>query len=165
LRHIWRAYTESGELLTAACSSPFPQNSAPQLAALRLIEEGTVLSVLVVDDYAAVRSAIRFGLERYSGFFVCGEAVDGVDAIEKATKLKPDFILLDLSMPRMNGMEAAAALKRMMPNVLIVAFTMYVELLGKPLPSTVGVDAVIDKLAGIGKVVECARNLLGAVAT
>ena len=122
-------------------------------------------SVLVVDDYPAVRSAIRIGLERYSGFFVCGEAVDGVDAIEKATKLKPDFILLDLSMPRMNGMETAGALKRLMPNVLIVAFTMYVELLGKPLPSALGFDAAIDKLAGIEKVVECARNLLGAVAT
>jgi DNA-binding NarL/FixJ family response regulator len=122
-------------------------------------------SVLIVDDYAAVRSAIRVGLERYSGFFVCGEAVDGVDAIEKATKLKPDFILLDLSMPRMNGMETAAALKRLMPQVLIVAFSMYAELLGRSDPSTVGFDAVIDKLAGIGKVVECARNLLGVVAT
>jgi DNA-binding NarL/FixJ family response regulator len=122
-------------------------------------------SVLIVDDYAAVRSAIRVGLERYSGFSVCGEAVDGVEAIEKATKLKPDFILLDLSMPRMNGMETAAALKRLMPHVLIVAFTMYVELLRKPLPSTVGIDAVIDKLAGIGKVVECARTLLGVVTT
>jgi DNA-binding NarL/FixJ family response regulator len=122
-------------------------------------------SVLIVDDYPAVRSAIRVGLERYSGFFVCGEAVDGVDAIEKATKLKPDFILLDLSMPRMNGMEAASTLKRLMPNVLIVAFSMYAELLGCSLPSTVGIDAVIDKLAGIEKVVECARNLLGVATT
>jgi CheY-like chemotaxis protein len=124
-----------------------------------------MLSFLVVDDYAPVRSAIRVGLERYSGFFVCGEAVDGVEAIEKATELKPDFILLDLSMPRMNGMETAVALKRMMPNVLIVAFTMYAELLDKSLPSTVGIDAVIDKFAGIPKVVECARNLLGVVTT
>jgi DNA-binding NarL/FixJ family response regulator len=124
-----------------------------------------VPSVLIVDDYASVRSAIRVGLERYSGFSVCGEAEDGMDAIEKATKLKPDFILLDLSMPRMNGMETAAALKRMIPNVLIVAFTMYSELVGKSLPSTAGIDAVIDKLAGIGKVVECARNLLRVVAT
>jgi DNA-binding NarL/FixJ family response regulator len=124
-----------------------------------------VPSVLVVDDYPAVRSAIRVGLERYSGFFVCGEAVDGVEAIEKATKLKPDFVLLDLSMPRMNGMETAAALKRVMPNVLIVAFTMYAELLGKSLPSSVGIDAVIDKLAGIARVVEVARNMLGVVTT
>jgi DNA-binding NarL/FixJ family response regulator len=121
-------------------------------------------TVLIVDDYPAVRSAIRAGLERYSGLFVCGEAVDGVDAIEKPTKLKPDLILLDLSMPRMNGMEMASALKRLMPHVLIVAFSMYAELLGQSPPSTVGIDAVIDKLAGIGKVVECARNLLGVAA-
>ena len=122
-------------------------------------------TVLIVDDYPAVRSAIRAGLERYSGFFVCGEAADGADAIEKATKLKPDFILLDLSMPRMSGIEAASILKRLMPHVLIVAFSMYAELLGRSLPSTVGIDAVIDKLAGIEKVVECARNLLGVAAT
>jgi DNA-binding NarL/FixJ family response regulator len=122
-------------------------------------------TVLIVDDYAAVRQAIRVGLQRYSDFSVCGEAVDGADAIEKATKLKPDFIFLDLSMPRMNGMEAASALKRLMPNLVIIAFSMYSELMGKSLPSTVGIDAVIDKLAGIGKVVECARNLLGVVTT
>ena len=122
-------------------------------------------SVLIVDDYAAVRRAIRVGLERYPGFFVCGEALDGLDAIEKATELRPDFILLDLSMPRMNGMETASALKRLMPNVRIVAFTMYAELLGTSRPSTIGIDAVIDKLAGVGKVVECARDLLGAIAT
>lgn len=124
-----------------------------------------MLSVLIVDDYPAIRSAIRAGLERHSGFSVCGEAADGVDAIEKATKLKPDFILLDLSMPGMNGMETAPVLKRLMPHVRIVAFSMYAELLGRSLPSTAGIDAVIDKLAGIEKVVECARNLLGVVAT
>jgi DNA-binding NarL/FixJ family response regulator len=122
-------------------------------------------TVLIVDDYPAIRSAIRTGFERHSEFVVCGEAVDGVEAIERATKLKPDFILLDLSMPGMNGMETASVLKRLMPHVRIVAFSMCAELLGKSLPSTVGIDAVIDKLAGIGKVVECARNLMGVAAT
>jgi len=92
-------------------------------------------TVLVVDDYAAVRSAIRVGLARYSGFSVCGEAVDGADAIQKTARLKPELILLDLSMPGMNGMETAPALKRLIPKVLIVAFSMYSELLGKSLPS------------------------------
>jgi DNA-binding NarL/FixJ family response regulator len=122
-------------------------------------------TVLIVDDYAAVRKAIRVGFQGYSDFSVCGEAVDGADAIEKATKLKPDFILLDLSMPRKNGMEAACVLKRLMPSLVIIAFSMYSELMGKSLPATAGIDAVIDKLAGIGKVIECARNLLGVVAT
>jgi DNA-binding NarL/FixJ family response regulator len=124
-----------------------------------------MLTVLICDDYASVRNAIRAGLQRYSDFSVCGEAVDGTDAIDKATKLKPDLVLLDLSMPRMNGMEAASILKRLMPNLLIIAFSMYSELVGKSLHANAGIDAVIDKLAGIAKVVACARNLLGVAMT
>jgi DNA-binding NarL/FixJ family response regulator len=124
-----------------------------------------VPSVLIVDDYAAVRTAVRVGLERYSGFSVCGEAVDGVEAIEKATRLNPDFILLDLAMPGMNGMETASILKRLMPQVLIVAFSMHAEFLSKSLASTVGIDGAVAKLDGIGKVVECFRGLLQHVST
>jgi len=120
-------------------------------------------TVLIVDNYASVRSAIRAGLERYSGFSVCGEAVDGADAIEKATKFHPDLILLDLSMPGMNGMETASVLKRLMPQVPIVAFSMYAELLGESPPSTVGIDAVIDKFAGIRKVVELCPKAAGSL--
>ena len=117
-------------------------------------------SVLVVDDYAPVRTAIRAGLERYSGFSVCGEAVDGVEAVDQATKLNPDFILLDLAMPVMNGMETASKLKRLMPRVLIVAFSMHTESLTGSVASTAGFDAVVAKLDGIGKVVQCFRSLL-----
>ena len=152
MTYVLLATVVKSELPTAGRSSPSLRTSAPPTNGPD-DQGGRLPTVLIVDDYLAVRSAIRAGLERYSGFFVCGEAVDGLDAIEKATKLKPDFILLDLSMPRMNGMEAASILKRLMPNVLIVAFSMYAELLGRSLPSTRGIDAVIDKLAGIEKVV------------
>jgi CheY-like chemotaxis protein len=127
-------------------------------------EERNMPTVLIVDDYAAVRSAIRVGLERYS-FSVCGEAVDGVEAIEKATQLNPDFILLDLAMPSMNGVETASVLKGLMPHVPIIAFSMYAELLSNSLPSTVCIDAVVAKSDGVRKVVECARNLMGVAAT
>jgi len=120
-------------------------------------------TVLIVDDYASVRSAIRAGLERHSGFCVCDEAVDGADAIVKATTFHPDFVLLDLSMPGVNGVDTASALKRLIPRVHIVAFTLYAELLGKGLPSALGIHAVIDKLAGIKRLVECIRHLMEAV--
>jgi DNA-binding NarL/FixJ family response regulator len=116
-------------------------------------------TVLIVDDYPAVRSAIRAGLERHSGFSVCAEAVDGADAIKKATEFHPDFILLDWSMPGIGGAETACALKGLIPSVRIVAFTLYAELLGKSLPNAIGVDAVVDKLDGIRRLVECVRNL------
>ena len=119
-------------------------------------------TVLVVDDYPAVRSAIRAGLERHSGFSVCGEAIDGTDAIAKATTFHPDFVLLDLSMPGIDGVETACALRSLIPRVRIVVFTLYAELLGRSLPSALGIDAVIDKLEGIKRLVECIRKLAGS---
>jgi YesN/AraC family two-component response regulator len=62
--------------------------------------------ILIVDDHEHIRKIIRNVLERESGFEVCGEAIDGYDAIEKAQELRPDLILLDMSMPRMNGIQA-----------------------------------------------------------
>ena len=56
-----------------------------------------MLSILIVDDHAAIRATVRVRLESCSGFTVCGEAVDGLDAIEKARELKPDLILLNIS--------------------------------------------------------------------
>lgn len=122
-------------------------------------------NVLIVDDYPAVRSAIRAGLARYAGFCVCGEAADGAEAIEKATKLHPDFILLDLAMPRMNGLETACILKGLMPQVLIVAFSMHMECLSESLSSTIGIDAAVGKFEGIGKVVQCFQALLQTAAS
>jgi DNA-binding NarL/FixJ family response regulator len=116
-------------------------------------------TILIVDDNAAVRRAVRARFEGYVGFAVCGEAVDGIDAIEKAIDLKPDLILLDLGMPGLNGVETASVLKGLMPEVKIVAFTLYAEALGKSLASTVGIDAVIAKSDGIGKVLDCVQTL------
>ena len=115
--------------------------------------------ILIVDDNDIVRTIIRFFLET-EGFEVCGEAADGGDAIEKAKQLKPDLIVLDVAMPRMNGVEAASVLKRMMPDVPIVWFTMYKEAVGHSLTAAVGVDAVLSKPDGVAGLVECVQGLL-----
>jgi len=117
-------------------------------------------SILVVDDSDIVRKVTRLFLEVQVGLEVCGEAVDGLDAIEKAKELKPDLVLLDLAMPRMNGIEAAAVIKGMMPQVSIVLFTMYKETFGDELASAFGVDAVLSKPDGGWKLVECVHTLL-----
>jgi two-component system, chemotaxis family, chemotaxis protein CheY len=117
-------------------------------------------SILVVDDSDITRKITRLFLEIQIGFEVCGEAVDGMDAIEKAKELKPDLILLDLAMPRMNGIEAASVIKGMMPQLPIVLFTMYKETVGNALASAVGIDAVFSKPDGGWKLVECVRALL-----
>jgi DNA-binding NarL/FixJ family response regulator len=115
--------------------------------------------ILVIDDGDCVRDIIRIFLEK-EGFEICGEAADGVEAIEQAKKLRPDLIVLDLSMPRMNGVEAASILSQTMPGTPIVLLTLYQNLLGPTLASAVGVKAIIDKTDGMAKLVACVRSLL-----
>lgn len=117
-------------------------------------------SILIVDDSETVRKIIRTFFEIHTPYQICGEANDGAEGIQKAKELNPDLILLDLAMPRMNGIEAASVLKSTMPKVPIVLFTMYNEALGRSLASAVGVDVVLSKPDGITNLVNCVRNLL-----
>ena len=117
-------------------------------------------SILIADDHETTRSLIRSFIESKDGFEVCGEAVDGVDAIEKAKELKPDLIILDLAMPRMNGAAAASVLKRAMPDVPIILFTMYDEVMGKALAAAVRVDLVLAKPNGLHDMVAHVQDLL-----
>jgi two-component system, OmpR family, response regulator MprA len=120
--------------------------------------------ILVIDDGDSVRDVIGLFLE-HAGFDVCGEAADGVEAIEQAKKLKPDLIVLDLVMPRMNGAEAASILSQTMPGVPIVLLTLYQNVLGSALASAVGIRAVLDKTEGLDKLVACVRSLLRSAHT
>jgi DNA-binding NarL/FixJ family response regulator len=115
--------------------------------------------ILVIDDGDSVRNIIGVFLE-HAGFAVCGEAADGIEGIEQAKKLKPDLIVLDLAMPRMDGMEAALILRKTMPDVPIVLLTLYQNVLGPSLASELGVKAVIDRTDGMAKLVKCVHSLL-----
>ena len=116
--------------------------------------------ILVADDSDTVRRVVHSYLTQQD-FDVCGEAVDGEDAVEKARKLKPDLILLDVAMPRTNGIETASVLKNMMPNVKIVLFTIYSDAVARAFPRQVlPVDAVIAKADGVTRLAECVQSLL-----
>ena len=118
--------------------------------------------ILIADDSATARKVIRAYLNQRN-FEVCGEAIDGVDALEKATELEPALILLDLRMPGMNGLEAASVLRGRMPNVRIVLLTLYDEFLSyKSLMSAIGIDEIISKPDGFSRLAECVRGLLGS---
>lgn len=79
--------------------------------------------VLVVDDTEDIRFLIRLGLQHHPELEICGEAVDGADAIEQAADLRPDAVLLDLAMPRMTGTEALPRLREIVPTARIVVFS------------------------------------------
>jgi DNA-binding NarL/FixJ family response regulator len=78
--------------------------------------------ILLVDDYPIARRAIRSILASES-FQICGEAKDGKEAINRVVELKPDLVLLDISMPVMNGIQAACEIRRIAPTTKIVFFT------------------------------------------
>lgn len=82
-------------------------------------------SILIVDDHEAIRRQLRCIFSAHPEFTVCGEAAHGVDAIEKAQLLSPDLIVLDLAMPEMNGLEAASALRYILPSVPIFLLTVH----------------------------------------
>jgi DNA-binding NarL/FixJ family response regulator len=116
--------------------------------------------ILIVDDGEEVRQVMRAVFEARTNYEICGEASNGAEAVEKALELKPDLLLLDVAMPMLNGVEVASVLGRSLPEMPIVLYTMYNEMLGLSLASAVGAKAVISKADGISKLLECVQNLL-----
>jgi DNA-binding NarL/FixJ family response regulator len=116
--------------------------------------------ILIVDDHASVRDGIRAFLEARTNFTVCGEAEDGIHAIQQAKLLKPDLIILDLSMPKLNGVETASVIRGELPSVKIVAFSMFASELGKAIRSAARIDAVLPKSSGLKELVETIENVL-----
>jgi NarL family two-component system response regulator LiaR len=84
---------------------------------------GRAIGVLVCDDVDALRRLIRVVIELDSSLAVVGEAEDGRQAILQAERLQPDVVLLDLSMPVLNGIEALPAIREVAPDAQIIAFT------------------------------------------
>ena len=81
--------------------------------------------ILLADDHEVVRAGLRALLEEQSGWEVVAEAVDGRDAVEKASKLKPDAVVIDIAMPSLNGLEAVRQIVKSVPNTKVLVLTMY----------------------------------------
>ena len=85
------------------------------------------IKVLIADDHRVVREGLAAILKMKDDIHIVGEAQDGMEAIEKVKTLVPDVVLMDVSMPRMGGVEATRQIKREFPHIGIVALTMYDE--------------------------------------
>ena len=102
--------------------------------------------VLIVDDHPIVRVGVRILLAANPKWEVCGGAADGEEALREIAKLAPDVVILDLSMPVMNGFEVAREIRRIAPSTKIVIFSIH------DVPATareVGADGFVLKSAGI----------------
>ena len=118
--------------------------------------------ILVVDDNANIRALLCTAIETLSGLKVSGEAANGVEAIQRARELAPDLVLIDFSMPLLDGSIAAAYLKRHMPQTKVVLFTLHVDILPKNLQPSTGVDLLIPKTDDIRQLPERLTRLLAS---
>jgi YesN/AraC family two-component response regulator len=101
--------------------------------------------ILIVDDNAIIRQALCKVFTAEADFDICGQAKNGREAIEKAQELQPDLIVMDLSMPVMNGIEAARVLKRMMPRIPLIIFSDYSDVFSEREAQFAGVSALVQK--------------------
>src|ERR1700686_5354256 len=101
--------------------------------------------ILIADDNPLARNVLRCFLESQTRFKVCGEAVNGLDVIEKARTLSPDLIVMDFATPVMNGIEAGSVLKVMLPQVPVILYTSQYSAVIETRALEVGVRAVIQK--------------------
>jgi len=121
-------------------------------------------TVLVVDDNAVIRRALCQSFTAEPDFDVCGEAENGLQAIEKAQELYPDLIVMDLSMPVMNGIDAARALKSLLPSVPLVIFSEYSNVFSENEARSAGVSALVSKSEHISVLLDKMRRLCGRIA-
>jgi DNA-binding NarL/FixJ family response regulator len=121
-------------------------------------------SVLIVDDNPFIRQALCELFKREDDFEVCGEAENGKEGVEKAEELHPDLIVLDLSMPVMNGLDAARVLKHRMPAVPLVMFSEYSDAFSMQEARSIGISALISKSEHVSALIDKARSLLYDIA-
>jgi CheY-like chemotaxis protein len=126
----------------------------PQPIVMRLANR-----ILLVDDNAVFRRALRRTFEA-AGWYVCGEAADGRDAVEKAEQLQPQVILLDLAMPGMSGLTAARLLKQILPEMRLILLTGHGDLIKSAEARSLGIDAVVSKSEPIPDLLAKAKGFI-----
>jgi DNA-binding NarL/FixJ family response regulator len=117
--------------------------------------------ILIVDDSPMVRRMVRTSVETKTDWQICGEAENGATAVQMVEDLKPDLVVLDLSMPVMNGLEAARKIAVMSPDTALLMYTMQESSQLLQEAEKAGINEVISKSAiGVDRLIASMRALL-----
>jgi DNA-binding NarL/FixJ family response regulator len=95
------------------------------MIAMKAGSAGRRLSIMIVDDHDVVRKGVRSLIETVPDWTICGEAADGQAALDVAEKIRPDLIVLDISMPRVSGLDVIVQLRKILPAAEILVLTMH----------------------------------------
>jgi DNA-binding NarL/FixJ family response regulator len=115
--------------------------------------------ILIVDDCQPVRDGIRGLIQGHEGWEICGEAVDGPDAIRKACHLAPDVIVLDFFMPVLNGIEVAREIAAKCPIASVILCSMYLDSQLADMARSAGIKGILSK-SNVGQIVNCIETVL-----
>jgi len=105
--------------------------------------------VLIADDNRIVRRTLRNLLSKWPDVEICAETEDGRKTIDAALAVRPDFLILDVRMPELNGIEVASILRKSLPGAKTILFTMFDDNVGKNLAAAAGVTLVLPKAEGL----------------
>lgn len=124
------------------------------------MSDSMAIRVLVADDNMLMREQIRTIIESDTELEVCAEAVNGLDAVEKAEESRPDVAIIDLQMPVMDGLKATRRIKKLMPFLPILLFTLYSSPQLEWESKQAGAAAVLVKAEGSTRLPQVIHSLL-----
>lgn len=144
----------------SASDRVFTSAGAPGESPRKLAERKSTYRIVIADDHEAVRRGLRSALIG-AGWVVCGEAANGREAVEKTAQLKPDLVILDVSMPMMNGLEAAREILESGSKVKVLVFTMHESEQMRKEAARLGVHGYAAKSAPLSNILKEIRSILG----
>jgi DNA-binding NarL/FixJ family response regulator len=115
----------------------------------RMHTRADVIRVLLVDDVDGVRQTLRSILATYPNFEVVGEACNGEEALESVQVLKPSVVVMDINMPRLDGIKATTLIKRVYPHIVVVGLSVYANDDTRKAMTAAGATTVISKEAAV----------------
>lgn len=121
-----------------------------------------IVEILIADDHELFRQTLRSFIETQSNWHVCGEASDGVEAVDKAKVLRPDIVLMDINMPRMDGLEATRVLRRDLPECKVILVTQNHTSIARQQAASVEASASVTKSDLTKDLRAAVENVLGA---
>jgi CheY-like chemotaxis protein len=117
--------------------------------------------ILVVDDNKDIRTAVCGLIATDPRLAPCHEAGNGLEAVQIAERLRPDLIVMDMSMPIMDGLEAAKRIKKIIPTILIILLSLHSDILNSDDMSKIGISALVSKYHASSELIPAMCSLLG----
>jgi DNA-binding NarL/FixJ family response regulator len=123
------------------------------------------MRILIADDSEVLRRAVRGVLSEEANWEICGEAANGVEALEKARELQPDVVLLDINMPGSSGLQTSRRMRQELPRVKIVIMSLHDAAQFLPTVLEAGADACVDKARISADLIATIKRLQGPPTT